>query len=282
MKPAQKRGLATEIHDNYKVSLRRSCDLVILQRTVYYYQSHRRDDTALRMRLVELSQIRVRYGIQRLQVLLRREGWKDNHKRVYRIYCEEGLNLRRKKNKRIKSARNRKPTDGTSSSLHECWSMDFMSDALFDGKRFRLLTLDDNYSRKCLAIQAGISIKGETVTEILKNITFEEQSIPKRIKIDNGPEFISKELDKWAYEKNIELDFSRPGKPTDNAFIESFNGSLRDECLNVNWFLSLQDAQEKLNAWKLDYNDYRPHSSLGNLTPNEFIEMQAKKKIPLF
>ncbi len=256
--------------------------MVILQRTVYYYQSHRRDDTALRMRLVELSQIRVRYGIQRLQVLLRREGWKDNHKRVYRIYCEEGLNLRRKKNKRIKSARNRKPADGTSSSLHECWSMDFMSDVLFDGKRFRLLTLVDNYSRKCLAIEVGISIKGENVTEILKNITFEEKVFPERIKIDNGPEFISKELDRWAYEKNVELEFSRPGKPTDNAFIESFNGSLRDECLSVNWFLSLQDAQEKLNAWKLDYNDYRPHSSLGNLTPNEFIEMQSKKQISLF
>lgn len=158
----------------------------------------------------------------------------------------------------------------------------YMSDALFDGKRFRLLTLVDNYSRKCLAIQAGTSIKGETVTEILKNITFEEQTVPKRIKIDNGPEFISKALDKWAYEKNVELDFSRPGKPTDNAFIESFNGSLRDECLSVNWFLSLQDAQEKLNTWKEDYNDYRPHSSLGNLTPNEFIERQSKKQISLF
>lgn len=157
-----------------------------------------------------------------------------------------------------------------------------MSDALFDGKRFRLLTLVDNYSRKCLAIEAGISIKGENVTEILKNITFEEKVFPERIKIDNGPEFISKELDRWAYEKNVELEFSRPGKPTDNAFIESFNGSLRDECLSVNWFLSLQDAQEKLNAWKLDYNDYRPHSSLGNLTPNEFIEMQSKKQISLF
>lgn len=234
------------------------------------------------MRLVELSQIRIRYGIQRLQVLLRREGWKDNHKRVYRIYCEEGLNLRRKKNKRIKSARNRKPTDGTSSSLHECWSMDFMSDALFDGKRFRLLTLVDNYSRKCLAIQAGISIKGETVTEILKNITFEAQTVPKRIKIDNGPEFISKALDKWAYEKNVELDFSRPGKPTDNAFIESFNGSLRDECLSVNWFLSLQNAQEKLNAWKLDYNDYRPHSSLGNLTPKSSSKCNQKSKFLYF
>ena len=233
------------------------------------------------MRLIELSNIRAGYGIERLHILLRREGWKDNQKRVYRIYCEEGLNLRRKRNKRIKSSRSRVPTTGVASTLHECWSMDFMSDALFDGKKFRILTLVDNFSRKSLSIYSGISIKGENVTEILKNVTFEEQALPKGIKIDNGPEFISKALDRWAYEKKIELDFSRPGKPTDNAFIESFNGSLRDECLNVNWFLSLEDAQQKLSVWREDYNSYRPHSSLGNLTPNEFIENSRKKQISL-
>lgn len=234
------------------------------------------------MRLIELSNIRVRYGVQRLHILLRREGWKDNHKRIYRIYCEEGLNLRRKRNKRIKSARSRVPTNGIASSLHECWSMDFMSDALFDGKKFRVLTLVDNYSRKSLVLHTGISIKGEDVAEILKKVTFKQQAYPKRIKIDNGPEFISKALDRWAYERKIELEFSRPGKPTDNAFIESFNGSLRDECLNVNWFLSLEDAQQKLEVWKEDYNSYRPHSSLGNLTPNEFIENSQKMQISLF
>lgn len=152
-----------------------------------------------------------------------------------------------------------------------------MSDALFDGKKFRVLTLVDNYSRRSLAIHCGISIKGENVAEILKNVTFEQQASPKRIKIDNGSEFISKALDRWTYEKKIELEFSRPGKPTDNAFIESFNRSLRDECLNVNWFLSLEDAQQNLDVWREDYNSYRPHSSLGNLTPNEFINNSQKK-----
>ena len=155
-------------------------------------------------------------------------------------------------------------------------------DALFDGKKFRVLTLVDNYSRKSLVLHSGISIKGEDVAEILKNVTFEQQAYPKRIKIDNGPEFISKALDRWAYERKIELEFSRPGKPTDNAFIESFNGSLRDECLNVNWFLSLEDAQQKLDVWKEDYNSYRPHSSLGNLTPKEFIENSQNMQISLF
>ena len=159
--------------------------------------------------------------------------------------------------------------------------MDFMSDALFDGKKFRVLTLVDNYSRKSLILHSGISIKGEDVAEILKIVTFEQQAYPKRIKIDNGPEFISRALDRWAYERKIELEFSIPGKPTDNAFIESFNGSLRDECLNVNWFLSLEDAQQKLDVWKEDYNSYRPHSSLGNLTPNEFIENSQKIQISL-
>ena len=255
--------------------------MIFLQSSVYYYHPHRRDDTALRMRLIELSNIRVRYGIERLHVLLRREGWKDNQKRVYRIYCEEGLNLRRKLNKRIKSSRSRVPTDGKASALHECWSMDFMSDALFDGKKFRVLTLVDNYSRISLAIHCGISIRGENVAEILKNVIFEQKASPKRIKIDNGPEFISKALDRWAYGKKIELEFSRPGKPTDNAFIESFNGSLRDECLNVNWFLSLEDAPQKLDVWREDYNSYRPHSSLGNLTPNEFIINSQKNQISL-
>lgn len=163
LKPVQKRELARVIQNDFRVSTRRSCRLVHVHPSVYYYHPHRRDDTALRMRLIELSNIRVRYGIQRLHILLRCEGWKDNHKRVYRIYCEEGLNLRRKRNKRIKSARNRVPTNGVASCLHECWSMDFMSDALFDGKKFRVLTLVDNYSPKSLVLHTG-----EDVAEILK------------------------------------------------------------------------------------------------------------------
>jgi len=245
----------------------------MLSKSVFYYKSKGRNDTLLRMRMKEIAATRVRYGFWRIYILLRREGFTDNHKRVYRVYCEEGLNLRSKRPRRNRAAANRQPNDGTSSILHECWSMDFVSDQLFDGTKFRGLTVVDNYSRKCLAIQAGKSLKGSDVVDVMESITFEQETLPKRIKVDNGSEFISKVLDKWAYENKVELDFSRPGKPTDNPFIESFNGSFRDECLNVNWFLSLDDAQEKFDIWREDYNSFRPHSSLGDISPNEYIKM---------
>ena len=159
---------------------------------------------------------------------------------------------------------------------NQCWSMDFVADQLFDGRKFRALTVIDNYSRKCLGIMVGQSIKGEQVVDFIDYIKQKQQEAPKRIQVDNGSEFISKALDKWAYNNNVTLDFSRPGKPTDNPFIESFNGSFRDECLNTNWFLSLPDAEEKIERWRIEYNDYRPHSSLNGLTPSE---MEEKEKL---
>ncbi|PIB22810.1 integrase [Maribacter sp. 4U21] len=149
--------------------------------------------------------------------------------------------------------------------------MDFVCDQLYNGRRFRALTVVDNFSRKCLCIHAGSSLKGSDVVQVMETITFGNGVLPERIKVDNGSEFISKILDKWAYENEVELDFSRPGKPTDNPFIESFNGSFRDECLNANWFFSLEDAQEKFDIWREDYNGFRPHNSLGDMSPNEFI-----------
>jgi putative transposase len=220
------------------------------------------------MRICEIAATRVRYGYRRIHVLLCREGWEINHKRVYRLYKEEGLLLRSKRPKRIVSAMHRAKAEGATRP-DEVWSMDFMSDALFDGRRLKLMTVIDNYTRECLAIEAGQCIAGEQVTEVLEKIAC-GRSLPARIKCDNGPEFTSKALDKWACEHHVELDFSRPGKPTDNGYIESFNGRFRDECLNVNWFLFLEDAQRKVEAWRLDYNESRPHSSLGNLTPIEF------------
>ena len=191
-------------------------------------------------------------------VLLHREGWKDNHKRIYRIYCEEGLNLRSKRPRRNKAAAHR-AEHPTESRVDECWSMpacrrgrDFVSDALLDGRRFRALTVVDNYSRQCPLIYVGKSIKGEDVAEQLKQL----YRIPERIKVDNGSEFISKALDKWTYENGVTLDFSRPGKPTDNPFIESFNGSSRDECLNIHWFLSLEDAREKIETWRREFGGF--------------------------
>ncbi len=219
----------------------------------------------------EIAQVRVRYGFWRIFILLRREGWKDNHKRVHRLYKEEGLNLRSKRPRRNKAAAHRLERPELSTN-HECWSMDFEADQLFDGHKFRCLTIVDDCSRQCPGILVGQSLKGEDVVAALESIRRSTQLLPKRIQVDNGSEFISKALDKWAYDNQVTLDFSRPGKPTDNAFIESFNGSFRDECLNVNWFLSLEDAREKIEAWRQEYNCFRPHSSLGNKTPEEWIK----------
>jgi putative transposase len=220
------------------------------------------------MRIKEIASVRVRYGYRRIHVLLKREGWNINHKRVYRIYRQEGLNLRKKApQKRISASRT--PEKGTAKEINECWSMDFVSDQLYNGKRFRALTVLDTYSRECLDIYADKAIKGEQVTYVLDRLK-ESRGLPKRIKVDNGPEFISRALDAWAYFNEVKLDYSRPGTPTDNAYIESFNGSFRDECLNTNWFMSLEDAREKIERWKTDYNEFRPHSALTYLTPAEF------------
>jgi len=148
--------------------------------------------------------------------------------------------------------------------------MDFVSDSLFNGRRIRALTVVNNFSRECLAIHVGLSIVGSQVVEVMQALKRFTGRQPSRIQVDNGSEFISKALDKWAYENDVVLDFSRPGKPTDNAFIESFNGSFRDECLNTHWFLSLDDAREKIESWRRDYNDFRPHSSLDNMTPSKY------------
>jgi putative transposase len=253
------------------VSVRRACAVVLLHRSGWYYRSKARDSSVLRKRMREIAQVRIRYGYWRIYTLLRREGWKDNHKRVYRLYREEGLNLRSKRPRRNKAAAHRLERNPCSST-DQCWSMDFVADQLFDGRRIRALTVVDNYSRQCLAIEVGQGIKGEQVVEVMERLRREQGRVPERIQVDNGSEFISKALDRWAYDNKVTLDFSRPGKPTDNAFIESFNGSFRDECLNVNWFLSLEDAQEKIEAWRLEYNTFRPHSSLGDLTPQEAAE----------
>ena len=245
--------------------------MLLTHRSVYEYQSCKDPDTALRERIKEIAAARVRYGYQRIHVLLRREGWLVNHKTVHRIYCEEGLNLRRRRPRRHVAAARRMERP-ESVTVDQCWSMDFVADNLFDGARIRALTIVDNFSRECLAIHVDKGIRGEHVVSLLELIGDAHGRIPERIQVDNGSEFISKELDRWAYEREVTLDFSRPGKPTDNPFIESSNGSFRDECLNSHWFLSIEDAREKIEAWREDYNAFRPHSSLGNLSPNEFVE----------
>jgi putative transposase len=227
------------------------------------------------MRIRDLARTRVRYGYFRIYILLRREGWRVNHKRVYRLYREDGLSLRHKRPRRHVSAahRERQPA---AVRPNERWSMDFVSDALFNGRRLRALTVVDAFTREALAIEVDQGIKGEQVVAVLVRLTL-ARGAPATIKVDNGPEFISKVLDRWAYEHGVTLDFSRPGKPTDNALVESFNGRLRDECLNANWFLSLTDARSKIETWRRQYNESRPHTALGWLTPQEFALAAAQK-----
>jgi len=220
------------------------------------------------MRIKEIAAVRVRYGYKRIHVLLQREGWHINHKRVYRLYCEGGVNLRKKRPKK-RTRENFRVSRETARDINECWGMDFASDRLFKGRRFRALTVVDIVSRECLGIEVAQGIKGDGVVEMLDSIKL-FRGVPRVIRCDNGPEFVSKVLDRWAYENKVTLDFSRPGKPTDNAFAESFIGSFRDECLNTNWLLSLEDARDKIETWRMDYNEYRPHSSLDYKTPDAF------------
>ena len=227
------------------------------------------------MRIKDIAQARVSYGYRRIHVLLQREGWKVNHKRVYRLYGLEGLTMRPKRPRRHVSAR-RRMVRATASYQNESWSMDFMSDALYDGQKIKLLTLVDNYTRESLTLEVAWRLGGHGVVASLMEVV-QEKGLPKSIRIDNGPEFTSKVLDQWAYLNGVELDFTRPGKPTDNALIESFNGRFREECLNESWFLSLEDAREKVEAWRQFYNRERPHGSLGNVPPLEFAVAKVAK-----
>lgn len=228
----------------------------------------------MRIRLRDLAQARVSYGYRRLHVLLQREGWKVNHKRVYRLYRQEGLGMRPKKPRRHVTACRRLERP-VATEVNESWSMDFMSDQLYDGRQIRLLTLVDNFNRESLAIEVGEHIGSDRVVEILTRLG-KGRDLPKRIQVDNGPEFTSKRLDQWAYFNHVELDFIRPGKPADNGIIEAFNGRLRQECLNESWFLSLADARQKIEAWRLDYNEHRPHGALGNISPRAYAASMVK------
>lgn len=216
----------------------------------------------------DIAAVRVRYGYRRINVLLKREGIVANHKRIYRLYCEIGLQLRNKTPKRkVQTVLRRNVI--IAKAMNDCWSMDFMSDQLFIGRKIRILTIVDNYTKISPAIGVGTCYKGYDVVLTLERAVA-LYGLPKVIKVDNGPEFTSRELDLWVYSNKVRLEYSRPGKPTDNAFIESFNSKVRQECLNQHWFLSLEDAKAKIEVWRDDYNNCRPHSSLNYQTPTEF------------
>jgi putative transposase len=231
------------------------------------------------MRMRELATSRIRYGYRKIRVLLNREGWKVGKKLVYRIYREEGLGLRaRPRSRRTVSEHSRqKPR---AAGPNHVWSLDFVSDECGSGHRFRALTVVDVYTRECLAIEVGRSLKGHDVVRVLQRIR-EERGIPKVLFCDNGSEFTSQVLDLWAYRNQVKIDYSRPGKPTDNAYVESFNGTLRAECLNAHWFGDLAEAAERIEAWRWEYNASRPHRALGEKTPNEFArQIAASRDLP--
>ena len=274
MKPDRRRVLVQEVRVAYEVSERRACSALGFPRSSQRYQSVRNDRAELRIRLRDLAAVRVSYGYRRLHLLLRREGYLVNAKLVYRLYCEEGLTRRSKRPRRHRGGqvrKDRQPAVG----LNERWSMDFLAEQLVDGRRLRIFTLVDNFSRESLAIRVGRRFTGDHVVTVLEDVV-RDRGVPKVIQVDNGPEFISKSLDLWAWSHGVQLDFSRPGKPTDNPFIESFNGKLREECLNQSWFLSLDDAQEHLDVWRRDYNHQRPHRSLKGRTPAEFAALEGR------
>ena len=249
--------------------MRRACQVLKLAESTYRYRSRRKEPEGLRARLLELAAERPRFGYRRLHLLLVREGWKVNHKRIQRMYREERLTVRRKRRKRVAQTA-RKPRV-LPEGPNERWSMDFMADSLATGRGFRTLNVVDDSSRECVAIEVDSSLSGERVARVLDRV-IERRGKPKSLVMDNGPEFAGRALDAWAYERGIQLDFIRPGKPIENCFVESFNGKFRDECLNQHWFVSLRDARLEIEAWRQDYNRVRPHSALGGLPPRLFRE----------
>jgi len=271
------RAVVMDLQNSHGVSERRACTVIRLCRATRRYTSVKSEQAVLRLRIREIAASRVRYGYQRIHAMLCREGWQVNRKRVYRLYREEGLNLRLLKRNRRRFNTQRELCRTMAQKLNECWCMDFVSDALFDGRRMRALTLLDTFSRESLAITVGKSLKGEEVVRTLQAVSA-DRGLPESIHCDNGSEFTSKALDKWAYENGVELRFSRPGKPTDNAVIESFNGRFREECLSTHWFLSLEDAKSKIEAWRTEYNVSRPHMSLGYMTPQEYSIVTSKAR----
>src|SRR5258708_1763048 len=258
------------MREKYAFSERRACGLMMLAVTTYRYRSQRTDEP-LRTKLVELAREKPRFGYRRLHVLLRRSGEQVNHKRLHRIYCEAGLRIRRKKRKHC--VRGGKPLVARTAA-DQGGAVGFVDDGVGGGGTIRVLSVVDAYTRECLALEVDTSFASRRVTRVLDGIV-NERGVPQTIRCDNGPELTSRHFLAWCIERQIELVHIQPGKPTQNGRIESFNGRLQEECLNLSWFQNLFDARRKIAAWRKEYNEERPHSSLGYKTPKEFAAAQA-------
>ncbi|WP_438273226.1 IS3 family transposase [Vibrio natriegens] len=263
-----KRKAVKVIQKGTQLSERRACLLVGIQRASMRYQPQsNREDDKLQARIKELALERRRFGYRRIHRLLRREGFDVNHKRVYRLYCELGLMVSKRRRRKSQCVE-REPLLLPSVPNHT-WSMDFVMDALSNGRRIKCLTIVDDYTKECLDIPVATGISGDEVVTTLESIAA-FRGYPEAIRTDQGPEFTGKALDQWAYQHGVILKLIQAGKPTQNAYIESFNGKFRDECLNEHWFRDLSHARDLISLWRMDYNENRPHSALGYLTPSEF------------
>jgi len=266
--PASRRRAVEHLQEMHHLSERRACRIAGLSRSVSQYKPRRVEPVGLRKRIVELAGERPRFGYPRIHILLAREGFVFNRKRIHRIYCDEKLQIRGRRRRRKCAAGAPRQAIALPTRAHERWSMDFMRDSLATGKAFRTLNVVDDYSRKCVAIEVDLSLPGERVARVLDQAA-SQNGWPQTIVVDNGPEFASKVLDQWAWDRGVKLHFIDPGKPVQNAFIESFNGKFREECLSQNWFRNLEHARREIASWRADYNDVRPHKSLGWKTPAE-------------
>ena len=265
--PQVRREAVTVLMRERRFGVTRACGLVQISRSLYRYRSRRPACADLRERICEIAAAKRRYGYRRVHIMLRREGWAVNRKLTYRLYREAGLAVRRRKRKRI-GPFERSPLPKPDAA-NQSWSMDFVSDGLADGRRLRCLTIVDDCTRECVAIEVDTSITGTRVRTVLERLA-DLRGLPRSITVDHGPEFEGQVLDAWAYERCVHLSFIRPGKPNENAYIESFNGKFRDECLNEHWFITMAQARRTIESWRIEYNTERPHSSLGDMTPEEF------------
>lgn len=251
----------------YSLSIRACCRLLNISRSVYSYQPDPGGDQEVIEKLSELVERFPRYGFPKLFALLRRAGYSWNHKRIHRVYCKMGLNMRRKGKQRLPS-RNPQPLS-VPAAMNQSWSMDFMSDSLWDGRKFRTFNLVDDFNREGLAIEVDLNLPARRVIRVLDRVAM-WRGYPKQIRMDNGPEFISVAMAQWAEEHDIHLEYIEKGKPTQNAFIERFNGTFRSEVLDYYVFHTLSEVRDITERWLEEYNEERPHSSLGNLTPREY------------
>lgn len=267
---------AQHLRQSFAISERHACELIGIAASTFRYRSERSDE-ALKEKLVRLAQEKPRFGYRRLYVLLRREGEQVNHKRVWRVYREAGLAVKRRRRKRL--VRSGVPVV-QASSANEQWALDFASDSLATGRSIRVLNVIDTFTRECLAMEVDTSFPSRRVTRVLDQL-ISWRGLPQSIRCDNGPELTSRHFLAWCIERKIALQHIQPGRPMQNGHVESFNGKLRDECLNVSWFKNLFDARRKMAAWLYEYNHDRPHSSLGYLTPKQFALKAASPSLLL-